>query len=186
VGALDPVYLVKESIDAPAGWVRVKRAPVGHTLNLRIGLPQPNFGLLEQHLYEVSDPYHERYGNHLSKKEVEDLVSPHQTSLFTVDQWLASHGLRESNYTRSPAKDWVTVAVPVSLAEKMLNTVRLHTNLFVQQHLPRSVYHRLIIYGNILRVVTTSFEPRRTVCPVMSMATSTSYNQPPYSHVGRQ
>lgn len=135
--ALPAIYLIKESIEVPEGWVKVGRASVGHTLNLRIGLPQPNFGLLEQHLYEISDPYHERYGNHLSKEEVEELVSPYQTSLDSVDQWLASHGLRENNYTRSPAKDWITVTVPVTLAETMLNTVCLHTNPFVQHHSPK-------------------------------------------------
>ncbi|KIM46466.1 hypothetical protein M413DRAFT_315351 [Hebeloma cylindrosporum] len=120
--ALSDVILVKESVEVPEGWVKVGRANVGHTLNLRIGLPQPNFGLLEQHLYEISDPHHERYGNHLSKEEVEALVSPHQTSLDSVDQWLASHGLREIQFTRSPAKDWVSVKVPVAVAETMLNT----------------------------------------------------------------
>jgi len=123
--ALSTTYLVKESIEVPEGWVKVGRATAGHTLNLHLGLPQPNFGLLEQHLYEISDPYHERYGNHLSKEEVEGLVSPHQTSLDSVDQWLASYGLGESNYTRSPAKDWITVTVPIALAETMLNTVCL-------------------------------------------------------------
>ena len=123
--ALPTTYLVKESIEVPEGWVKVGRATAGHTLNLHLGLPQPNFGLLEQHLYEISDPYHERYGNHLSKEEVEGLVSPHQTSLDSVDQWLASYGLGESNYTRSPAKDWITVTVPIALAETMLNTVCL-------------------------------------------------------------
>lgn len=123
--ALPAVYLVKESIEVPGGWVKVGRATAGHTLNLRLGLPQPNFGFLEQHLYEISDPYHERYGNHLSKEEVEELVSPHQSSLDSVNQWLASYGLGENNYTRSPAKDWITVPMPVALAETMLNTVCL-------------------------------------------------------------
>jgi subtilase family serine protease len=184
--ALPAAYLVKESIEVPEGWVKVGRATAGHTLNLRLGLPQPNFGLLEQHLYEISDPYHERYGNHLSKEEVEELVSPHQTSLDSVDQWLASYGFRENNYTRSPAKDWITVTVPVALAETMLNTVCLHTNQFVQHHLPRSIHNRLIIYGSTLRVVTMLFERRPTVCPVTSMTISTSSNQPPYSLVGKQ
>lgn len=72
-----------------------------------------------------SDPFHERYGQHLSKEEVESLVAPHADSIHTVNEWLASHGLVGDSLSRSPAKDWVTVKVPVSLAEEMLRTVRL-------------------------------------------------------------
>jgi tripeptidyl-peptidase-1 len=89
---------------------------------LKIGLPQPNFDVLEKHLYEVSDPSHSRYGQYLSKAEVEALVAPHPESLDLVNDWLASHGIGEEDMIRSPAQDWVTVTVPVRLAEKMLDT----------------------------------------------------------------
>jgi tripeptidyl-peptidase-1 len=128
--AKDCAYKVKESIPPPRGWVKLKPAPPDHNIELRIGLPQPNFHVLEQHLYEVSDPYHERYGAHLSKVEVEELVAPHPESLALVDEWLASHGIQESDLVRSPAKDWVIINVPVNLAEKMLDTVSLLPLLF--------------------------------------------------------
>lgn len=40
-----------------------------------------------------------------------------------MNEWLASHGLYEDSLSRSPAKDWVLVKVPVTLAEAMLKTV---------------------------------------------------------------
>ena len=70
-----------------------------------------------------SDPFHERYGQHLSKEEVEGLVAPHSDSVHSVNEWLASHGLTGDALSHSPARDWVKVTVPVGLAEKMLNTV---------------------------------------------------------------
>ncbi|THG99451.1 hypothetical protein EW026_g2904 [Hermanssonia centrifuga] len=91
-------------------------------IELRIALPQPNFDLLEIQLYEISDPLHHRYGQHLTQDEVYDLVTPHDESLSAVNEWLAIHGLLEQDLTRSPAKDWVKVDVPVSLAEEMLGT----------------------------------------------------------------
>ncbi|RDB20083.1 Tripeptidyl-peptidase sed3 [Hypsizygus marmoreus] len=115
-------HKVKESIVPPRGWVKHSIPSADHTIVLRIGLPQPNFHVLEQHLYAVSDPYHERYGAHLSKEEVERLVAPHQESLDVVDEWLKSHDIKEGELVRSPAKDWVTLKIPVSLAEKMLDT----------------------------------------------------------------
>ncbi|KII95259.1 hypothetical protein PLICRDRAFT_208135 [Plicaturopsis crispa FD-325 SS-3] len=113
---------VKETVQPPRGWVKQAPAPLDHMIQLRIGLPQPNFHVLEQHLYEVSDPLHERYGAHLSKEEVDDLVAPHPESLDAVMTWLASHGIPESSVARSSASDWITVRVPVSLAQEMLST----------------------------------------------------------------
>ncbi|KAH7905839.1 peptidase S8/S53 domain-containing protein [Hygrophoropsis aurantiaca] len=114
---------VKESIyGPPRGWAKGSPAPPDHIIDLKIALPQPNFDVLEKHLWEVSDPSHERYGAHLSKAEAEALMAPHQTSVDAVNEWLASHGFEEEHLMRSSAKDWVTVRVPVSIAEDMLDT----------------------------------------------------------------
>ncbi|KAF5358974.1 hypothetical protein D9758_004895 [Tetrapyrgos nigripes] len=122
VPSKDPAPEVKESINPPRGWTLRSAAPSHHTIELRIGLPQPDFPVLEKHLYEVSDPFHERYGQHLTKAEVEALVAPHQESIDAVSEWLATHGIGESDIQRSPARDWVTIKVPITLAEKMLDT----------------------------------------------------------------
>ena len=117
-------YSVKEEVGVPRGWVKQGRPAPDHNIVLRIALPQPNFHVLEKNLYEVSDPDHERYGQHLSKAEVEALVAPHPESVELVNEWLGTFGVDENNLARSPASDWVTVKVPVRLAEKMLDTVR--------------------------------------------------------------
>ncbi|KLO19908.1 tripeptidyl peptidase A [Schizopora paradoxa] len=113
---------VKESVSSPRGWIQGTRAPADHSIELKIALPQPNFNVLEKHLYEVSDPSHSRYGQHLSKEAVEELVAPHATSIQLVNAWLSSHGFEEGDFSRSPAKDWITLRVPAVLAEKMLDT----------------------------------------------------------------
>ncbi|KAF9807690.1 hypothetical protein IEO21_08104 [Rhodonia placenta] len=118
----DCAHKVKESVAPPRGWTKTKAAPADHLIELRIGLPQPNFAVLEQHLYEISDPFHERYGVHLSKEEVEALVAPHPESIQLVDEWLASHGVPLDALSRSPAQDWVTIRIPVSMAEEMMKT----------------------------------------------------------------
>ena len=125
VAAAPRDYSVKEEVSSPKGWVKHSRPPPDHNIILRIGLPQPNFHVLEKNLYEVSDPDHERYGQHLSKSEVEALVAPHPESLNLVNEWLGNFGVTEDSLVRSPARDWVTLKVPVSLAEKMLDTVSL-------------------------------------------------------------
>lgn len=117
-------FAVKESIHPPPGWVKYLSASPDHVLRLRIALPQPQFHVLEQHLMEISDPDHERYGKYLSKDQVDDLVRPYDESLRLVAQWLERWGIYEEDISRSAAADWVTVMVPVRLAEQMLNTVR--------------------------------------------------------------
>lgn len=130
---------LKESVVAPRGWTKREAAPRDLPINLRIALPQSNFPLLEQHLYEVryvlrlrcgwhaqefpSDPSHARYGAHLSKEEVNELIAPPPESVDAVTSWLAAHGLDEGDLVRSPAGDWIKVKVPVSLAEEMFDTV---------------------------------------------------------------
>lgn len=123
LGARNSRFLVKESISLPNGWVKHSTPSPDHVISLRIGLPQPNFPTVERILYEVSDPDHTRYGKHLSKAEVEDLVAPYPDSLNAVNDWLATHGLGEDKIHRSPANDWIKITIPVSLVEEMLDTV---------------------------------------------------------------
>ena len=122
---------VKENIRPPHQWKSVGLAPADHPIALRIGLPQPKFAQLEKDLYEVSNPRHERYGKHLSKEEAERLVAPHTDSIDAVNTWLAEHGIKDSDCERSPAQDWITIRVPVSVAEKMLDTVSRLQQLMV-------------------------------------------------------
>jgi tripeptidyl-peptidase-1 len=114
---------LRQNVTPPRDWIHVGRAPSEHVIQLRIALPQPRFPELEQHLIEISDPFHERYGDHLPKEQVEMLVTPHPTSVIVVHEWLASHGIPSKACHQSPAGDWITVYVPVGKAENMLSTV---------------------------------------------------------------
>ncbi|PPQ63132.1 hypothetical protein CVT24_005772 [Panaeolus cyanescens] len=115
-------FAVKEQIYAPNGWTKSAQPPADHVVILRIGLPQPNFHVIEKHLWEVSDPDHERYGQYLSKEEVEALVMPPPESSKAVHDWLANAGISSENISPSPAGDWITINIPVHQVEKMLNT----------------------------------------------------------------
>ncbi|KIM60332.1 hypothetical protein SCLCIDRAFT_26677 [Scleroderma citrinum Foug A] len=116
-------HKVKESLEAvPHGWVKHAPAPPDHVLELKIALPQPHFPILEQHIWDISDPNHVRYGAQLSKEETLTLMAPHHDTLHAVDEWLASYVISEEHLSRSSAQDWVTIRVPVSLAEEMLDT----------------------------------------------------------------
>lgn len=63
-----------------------------------------------------------RYGNHLSKEEVDELIAPSPTAIESLEAWLTYHGIDPiSSLSRTDAGDWVTVTVPIGKVEKMLN-----------------------------------------------------------------
>ncbi|TGJ88499.1 hypothetical protein E0Z10_g359 [Xylaria hypoxylon] len=113
-------YSVKDSHHVPRGWTKAARAPADHVMDIQIGLKQSNFDELEKQLYEVSDPAHSKYGQHLSADEVEELVKPTKETSDLVHEWLGDNGIVPASY--SAAKDWITVSLPVSEIEKLLGT----------------------------------------------------------------
>ncbi|KAI1183607.1 tripeptidyl-peptidase 1 precursor [Nemania serpens] len=115
-----PGYSLKDSHNVPRDWTKVARAPASHVMHLQIGLTQSDFAGLEKQLYEVSDPAHSRYGQHLTAEEVEEFVKPTKETSDLVHEWLGDHGIVPSSY--SAAKDWITVALPISDIERLLDT----------------------------------------------------------------
>ena len=63
-----------------------------------------------------------RYGQHLSKEEVEALVAPHPETVDLVDSWLTAHDIDLSSAQRENGGSWLTVVVSVDQASRMLNT----------------------------------------------------------------
>ncbi|KAG8746061.1 hypothetical protein FRC10_006164 [Ceratobasidium sp. 414] len=127
--------------EVPTGWKATDRAPAAHLIDMRIGLKQAGMAELLSTLAEVSDPTHARYGKHLSKAEVDELVAPRSETVEIVEKWLDTHNAKVTR--RSPAGDWLHVTVPVARAEQMLNTrynVYRHTS---GSHIVRSESYAL-------------------------------------------
>lgn len=91
-------------------------------LDLRIGLKQGQWEELERHLYEVSSPFHSRYGKHMSADEVNELVAPQASTIDSVHAWLEQSGCDSSRLEYSPARDWIKLSLPVSSVENLLRT----------------------------------------------------------------
>lgn len=70
----------------------------------------------------MSDPAHPRYGQHLSAEEVNELVKPSDEASDAVHQWLETHGVESHHVQYSPAKDWISITLPLSMVEEMLDT----------------------------------------------------------------
>jgi hypothetical protein len=178
---------LKESILPPRHWIDLGPAPPTEVITLRIGLPQARFSELERQLYEISDPRHERYGQHLMKEQVDELVRPDPRSVEAVDAWLVELGIPEGGrIQRSRAGDWVTILVPIAQAEQMLHTVSPGVVPFPPKipfrsfcpfsHLRRPLHLciacRSSTSGSIPATATCSSVQRTTAFPSTSMRTS--------------
>ncbi|KAJ3555486.1 hypothetical protein NM688_g2552 [Phlebia brevispora] len=146
--------------DVPAGWQFHDIAPEDHILNLRIALKQDRFDDLVTALYEVSDPAHEKYGQHLSKEEVEALVAPHPSSVDLIDAWLSDHGVDPFSVQRLNGGSWLNLEVTVGQASQMLNC-----SYNIYQHTGTSEY--------IIR--TTSYSLPSLLHPHINMVAPTTY-----------
>lgn len=70
----------------------------------------------------VSDPFHQRYGQHLSKAQVDELVKPSDEALDLVHEWLLDHDVEQRKLQYSPAKDFIKLSLPVAEVERLLDT----------------------------------------------------------------
>ncbi|RDX46442.1 subtilisin-like protein [Lentinus brumalis] len=102
----------------PLGFALAGPAAPHTTLNLRVALTQSNPDAIVDALYQVSDPSSDKYGQHLSKSEVEQLIAPSADSVNAVNAWLQEHGL--SATPLSPSGDWLEIQLNVSKANSLL------------------------------------------------------------------
>ncbi|GJJ11172.1 hypothetical protein Clacol_005404 [Clathrus columnatus] len=122
-GGDKPMFVLKHSWpEPPVNWQLHSNPPPEHMLKLYIGLKQSHMDDMIEHLLEVSDPTSERYGDHLTKETLNQLVAPTPQSINAVDEWLKENDIDISAYQRSEAGDWLYVNVPLWKAEIMLQT----------------------------------------------------------------
>jgi len=102
-------------------WDTVGPPPAGIVINLYITLNPDRENTLTDALYEVSNPGHQKYGAHLSKEQIAELVAPHQDTLELVHSWLEHHGVPSSSISTSHGGGWLSITgVPVSQANELL------------------------------------------------------------------
>lgn len=111
--------VVESLAQVPEGWTRLADADPAQMIRLRISLRQPNLGLFEQTLYAVSSPSSPRYGKHLKRDELRDMMKPHEASTAAVLQWLDDAGIPQALVDDD--SDWVNVATTVRNASALLS-----------------------------------------------------------------
>ncbi|KIK61925.1 hypothetical protein GYMLUDRAFT_243087 [Collybiopsis luxurians FD-317 M1] len=157
-------------------WVHHSTPNASTLLVLRFRLRPSNFDTLLDHLSETSDSFHERYGKHLSKTQVDELMRPSNETLQEVKDWLNWHGVGDKELPTSSDR-LISVKIPVSAAETMLNTtyyVFEHTKSqkktlrTLEYSLPRHLHEHINLvspttyFGTIESIRANSFLRSRT------------------------
>jgi tripeptidyl-peptidase-1 len=69
---------------------------------------------------EVSTPSHPRYGKHLKRDELKDLIKPRADSTASVLTWLEQSGIEARDIQNDG--EWINFLAPVKRAEQMMGT----------------------------------------------------------------
>ncbi|KAI9453247.1 subtilisin-like protein [Lactarius psammicola] len=182
---------VKHSWNAvPHSWETLGHPPAGTTINLHIALKPHHGNALTDALHKVSDPKSPehvlsntllrtayshvpllrcRYGAHLSKEQVAQLVAPHPDTLELIYSWLEYHSVPSSSISTTHGSSWLKLSgVPVSQANEMLGASyqvyrRTGTN---DSTILRTIGYALpsVLHEHVRTVVpTTYFASKRTL-----------------------
>ena len=103
----------------PAGWTVLGTSPRTTTIELAFAVKNTNVVALEKHILGSSTPLHPRYGQHLTNKEVHDLVAPKQEHVEAVQHYFQQHGATAAVCKTSNC-DWIVGTVTVAQAEAMV------------------------------------------------------------------
>ncbi|KAH9165908.1 Pro-kumamolisin, activation domain-containing protein [Lactarius sanguifluus] len=113
----------KHAWDAvPEHWETLGHPAAGTTIDLHVALEPQRKNAVIDALYEVSSPRSPKYGAHLSREQLADIVAPHPDTVALVNSWLKYHGVHPSSISQSHGGGWLTVAgVPMSQANNILS-----------------------------------------------------------------
>ncbi|KAH9013551.1 subtilisin-like protein [Lactarius pseudohatsudake] len=153
---------VKHAWDAvPKNWQSLGHPPNQTTINLHLALKSHREDAMVEALYEVSDPQHSRYGAHLSKEQVAEVVAPHPDTLEIVSSWLGHYNIPSSSISMTLGGNWLrVVGVSVSQANRILGaSYQLYQHVETNDTVLRTISYSLpeVLHGHIQTIVPTTY-----------------------------
>lgn len=102
-----------------------------------------------------------RYGDHLSKEEVDELIAPSSTAVESLEAWLAYHDIDPlSSLSRTDAGDWVTVTIPIGKVEDMLDAkYRVYKHVDTGETIVRTTSYSLpgVLHEHVSVIAPTTY-----------------------------
>jgi tripeptidyl-peptidase I len=169
----------------PEKWEYHGHPPDHATIDLRVALKPHRDNALVDALYEVSNPEHpkcvsvlllpasaftlsrrcigchRRYGAHLSKEQVAELVAPHPDTVELIGSWLGHHDVPTSLVSISHGGSWLTLSgVPVAQADALLGaSYRLYRHTETHEVVLRTISYALpaVLHERVQTVAPTTY-----------------------------
>ncbi|KAI9439510.1 subtilisin-like protein [Lactarius indigo] len=155
----------------PENWESLGPPPADAVIDLYVALKAHRENALIDVLNEVSDPKHPKYGAHLSREQVADIVAPHPETVQLVHSWLDHHRILSSSISVTHGGSFLTVTgVPVSQANDLLGaSYQLYAHTKTNETIVRTLGYSLpaVLHGHVQTVAPTTFfssqlTPRQT------------------------
>ncbi|KAF8259075.1 subtilisin-like protein [Lactarius quietus] len=151
----DDVHPKHTWYSVPDSWHNLGHPPADTTIDIHVALQAQDENALIDALYDVSSPGHPKYGAHLSKEEVAELVAPSPYVLELVNAWLDHHGILPSTVSTKHGGSWLMLSgVPVSQANRLLRaSYQLYHHIGTNETVLRTLSYALP--GALLEKVQT-------------------------------
>lgn len=143
-------------------WALERAAPADHEVTMTVALKveEDRRAMLENIFWEVSDPKHDKYGQHLTTEEITELLAVPQSRVDAVKAYFTEQGASSVNV--NPNKDMLTVTMPAAAVEKALKTklgIFTHsehshariTRAQTSYYLPEEVAEHVSLVGELLQ-----------------------------------
>ncbi|KAH8719176.1 peptidase S8/S53 domain-containing protein [Phaeosphaeriaceae sp. PMI808] len=104
----------------PEGWGEIGAPSAEHKMHFRIAVRSADRALLERTLMEISSPSSPRYGKHLKRHELKDIIKPRAEASKAVLSWLEESGVEARDIENNG--EWINFYAPVKRAESMMGT----------------------------------------------------------------
>ncbi|KAH9159749.1 peptidase S8/S53 domain-containing protein [Lactarius sanguifluus] len=148
-------------ITIPENWKSLSLPPADTMIDLYIALKPYRENALIDALNEVSDPGHPRYGAHLSKEQVADIVAPHPDTVQLVHSWLGHHRVLSSSISVTHGGSFLTVTgVSVSQANDLLGaSYQIYTHTKTNETIIHTLGYSLpvMLHGHVQTVAPTTY-----------------------------
>ncbi|KAH9033855.1 subtilisin-like protein [Lactarius hengduanensis] len=144
----------------PKNWESLGHPPNETAIDVYLALKSEHENALVDALYQVSDPKGPKYGAHLSREQVAEVVAPHPDTLDLVSSWLKHWGIPSSSVSTALGGNWLkVVGVSVSQANDILGaSYQLYQHVETNDAVIRTMSYSLpeVLHGHIQTIVPTT------------------------------
>ncbi|KAJ6178812.1 hypothetical protein N7519_009273 [Penicillium mononematosum] len=171
---VDASHQLVEQLDkAPDGWSRGDKPPASKFIKFRLAIAQHNARGFEQKVIELSTPDHPSYGQHMSRDEVKQFLTPHPTISDKIIAWLQSENVPANSINLDG--HWISFTLQISQAERMLKTQFFYFYQQGQQSpairtlgysVPRALHPHIqliqptTLFGNLVPQISSVLKPK--------------------------